>query len=140
MKNMNVVRSVFLMGIALTFGLISIRYPMGQFSRPGPGLFPLVVSSLLLAIGLILLIRAFLVDAVALNYNVKNISIVLAAMLGFALISKVANMTLGILFLVFCSSRASSEYSFKRNLQISVVLLAIAMAFKFLLSLNLPLL
>ena len=29
------------MAISLAFGLTSLRYPIGEFSRAGPGLFPL---------------------------------------------------------------------------------------------------
>ena len=41
------------MGIALLFGLNSFRYQLGDLSRAGPGLFPLIVSSILFLIGAI---------------------------------------------------------------------------------------
>jgi hypothetical protein len=47
MNARNLVRRLFLMAISLAFGLASLRYPMVQFIRAGPGLFPFLVSSLL---------------------------------------------------------------------------------------------
>ena len=53
MNNRNLVRGLFLLTISLAFGLAAVRYPLGDISRPGPGFFPLTVSSLLFLIGLI---------------------------------------------------------------------------------------
>ena len=44
MNDRNLVRGLFLMAISLTFGLASLRYQTGDFSRAGPGLFPLMVA------------------------------------------------------------------------------------------------
>ena len=44
MINRNLVRGIFLMGLALVFGLPAIGYSLGTFSRAGPGLFPFMVS------------------------------------------------------------------------------------------------
>ena len=128
------------MAIALLFGLTSMHYKVGQLSRTGPGLFPLIVSSMLFIIGLLMLVRARFVDAEPLNYNVKNILLILGGLCGFALLSQYANMVAGILFLVFCSGFAASSRSTVRNLKISAGLLAIALLFKTLLGLDLPLL
>ena len=58
MNDRNLVRGLFLIAIALAFGLQSLRYPIGSFSHAGAGLFPLMVSSLLLLIGLITAVRS----------------------------------------------------------------------------------
>jgi len=127
------------MAISLAFGLASLRYPMGQFSRAGPGLFPLLVSSLLFLIGLITVVRSRFVERVHLNFNMKNIALILASLCGFAVLSEHLNMIAGILFMVFCASFAGTSYSVVRNLKISAGLIAIAFAFQKLLGLNLPL-
>lgn len=49
------------------------------------------------------------------------------------------NMIAGIVFLVFCSGFAGTSYSWKRNLKIAAVLVAIAFAFQKLLGVSLPL-
>ena len=127
------------MAFSLVFGLWSRNYQFGQFSRAGPGLFPLLVSCLLFLIGLITVVRAHFIKRVHLEFNVKNIAVVLASLCGFALISEHLNMIAGIVFLVFCSTYAGTSYSVVRNLKISAGLIAIAFALQKLLGLNLPL-
>jgi hypothetical protein len=140
MNNRNFVRGLFLMAIALLFGLVALgNYSIGIFSRSGPGMFPLMVSSILFLIGVLSVVRSHFVEAVPLSYNVKNIAIILLSLVGFALLSEHLNMILGILFLVFCSTFAGTSYSVLRNVKISLGLIAIAFGFKNLLGLSLPL-
>lgn len=139
MKNLNLVRGLCLMALALIFGLASLNYRVGEFSRAGPGLFPLTVSCLVFLIGLLTVVRSRFVKPVPLNYNMKNIAIVLLGLCGFAVLSEHLNMIAGIVFLVFCSSFAGSSYSIVRNLKISAGLIVIAFAFRNLLGLQLPL-
>jgi hypothetical protein len=139
MKNLNFARGLFLMAIALTFGIWSLNYKIGEFSRSGPGLFPLMVSCLLFLIGLINVVRSRFLEAVPVNYNVKNIAVILLGLCGFAVLSEHLDMIVGIVFLVFCSSFAGASYSVARNVKISVGLIAIALIFQYALGLNLPL-
>jgi len=139
MNDRNLVRGLFLMAISLAFGLQALRYPIGQFSRAGAGLFPLMVSSLLFLIALITVVRSRFDERVHLNFNVKNIALILASLCGFAVVSQHLNMIAGIVFMVFCSSFAGTSYSVMRNLKVSAGLIAVAFAFQKLLGLNLPL-
>jgi Tripartite tricarboxylate transporter TctB family len=140
MNDRNLVRGLFLTVIALAFGLQALRYPIGNFGRPGPGMFPLMVSSLLLVIGLSTVLRSRFVEREGVEFNKKNIAIILASLCGFALISEHLNMIAGITFMVFCASFAgTATYSVVRNLKISAGLIAVALAFLKLLGFNLPL-
>ena len=139
MNNRNLIRGLFLVAFSLVFGLGSRNYPFGEFSRAGPGLFPLLVSCLLFLIGVITVVRSRFVEPVHLEFNFKNITLVLASLCGFALISKHLNMSAGIVFMVFCATFAGTSYSVVRNIKISAVLIAIAFALQKLLGLNLPL-
>ncbi|WP_338067634.1 MULTISPECIES: tripartite tricarboxylate transporter TctB family protein [Variovorax] len=139
MRNRNLVRGLFLMAIALAFGLTALRYPIGDLSRAGPGLFPALVSGMLLVIGVATVIRAFFVAQVPLVFNFKNIGLILASLCGFALISQYVNMIAGIVFMVFCSSFAGSSPSWVRSIKISAGLIVMALALQKLLGLNLPL-
>jgi Tripartite tricarboxylate transporter TctB family len=140
MNDRNLVRGLFLMAIALVFGLTSLRYPTGQFSRAGPGLFPLSVSGLLFLIGLFTVVRSRFVGRVPLDFKMKNIAIILGSLCGFAVISEHINMIVGMVFMVFCASFAgTASYSVMRNLKISAGLIAVALAFQKLLGFNLPL-
>lgn len=139
MNDRNLVRGLFLVAISLAFGLGSLRYPIGQFSRAGPGLFPLLMSCLLFLIGLISVVRSRFVERAGLSFNMKNIALILLSLCGFAAISAHLNMIVGIVFMVFCASFAGTSYSVVRNLKISAGLIAVAFAFQKLLGLNLPL-
>lgn len=139
MNNRNLAKGLFLVAISLAFGLGSLRYPMGTFARAGPGLFPLMVSSLLFLVGVAVVVRALLTERVPIAFNPKNIALVLVSLIGFALISEHVNMIAGIVFMVFCASLAAMPYSIMRNLKIAAVLIAIALAFQKFLGLQLPL-
>jgi hypothetical protein len=139
MNDRNLVRGVFLVAVSLAFGLGAFRYPIGHFERAGPGLFPLMVSGLLFLIGVATVIRSRFVERVHLDFNVKNIAIILGSLCGFALISEFVNMIAGIIFMVFFASLAASSRSVMRNIQISIGLILVALAFQKLLGFNLPL-
>lgn len=140
MNDRNLARGLFLCAIALSFGLPAMRYGIGTLSHAGPGLFPLMVSSLLLLIGVLTVVRSRYVERLPLQVNPRNISLLLGALCAFALVSHLLNMTLGIVAMVFIAAFAGSSYSVVRNLKICAGLLAIAFAFQKLLGLNLPLL
>ena len=139
MNDRNLVRGLFLAAVSLAFGLGALRYPIGDFSHAGPGLFPLLVSCLLFVIAVITIVRSRFVEPVPLNFNLKNIALILLGLCGFALISRLLDMMAGIVFMVFVASFAGTSYSWKRNLKVSAGLIAVAFAFQKLLGLNLPL-
>jgi hypothetical protein len=140
MNDRNLVRGLFLMAISLAFGLQAMRYPIGDFGRAGPGLFPLMVSGLLLLVGLATAVRSRFVPHERLEINVKNIGIILGSLCAFALVSEYVNMIAGIVVMVFCASFAgTASYSVMRNLKIAAGLVAVALAFQKLLGFNLPL-
>jgi hypothetical protein len=141
MNDRQLARGVFLAAFALVFGLNSFRYTIGHFAHAGPGLFPLMVSALLLLVAVITIARSRFVERVPLQLNVKGIGLVLASLCGFALVSHFVNMAAGIAFMVFTASLAASgPYAPLRNLKIAAGLIAVAFAFQKLLGLNLPLL
>lgn len=138
-KNRNFVRGLFLMAIALLFGLVSLNYKLGELARSGAGMFPFMVSCFLFVIGVLSVIRSHFIEPVPLSYNFKNIALILLGLVGFALISEYINMILGIIFLVFITTFAGTSYSVARNVKITIGLVIIAFAFKNFLGLNLPL-
>jgi len=105
MSDRNLLKGIFLIAIALSFGVGALRYSMGDFSQAGPGLFPLLVSSVLLLLGLATVIRSLVTEPVAIYFNTKNIGVILASLVGFALLSEYGNMILGSCF--WCSARRS---------------------------------
>ena len=140
MNDRNLIRGLFLSAIALAFGVTAyFNYPIGEFGRAGPGLFPLLISFLLLMVGVATLVRSRFTKAEPLDGRYKNICVILGSLCGFALASHYINMTTGIVVLVFVASIAASSYSITRNVKICLGLLAIAFAFNKFLGVNLPL-
>ena len=135
----NTAQGLFLILISLFFGLQSLRYSMGQIESAGPGMFPLVVSILLLVVGVATVIRARFARRAPLHINLKNIAIILGSLVIFTAVSQFVNMICGIVVMVFCASVAAPKYSVIRNAQIAVALVAIALVFQKLLGLELPL-
>jgi hypothetical protein len=139
MNDRNLAKGLFLIAISLAFGLQSLHYSVGGLERAGPGLFPLLVSSLLFLLGVTAVVRSFFIERVRTDFSVKNIAIILASLCGFALFSEYLNMIAGIVFLVFCATLAGTSYSVVRNLKIAGGLIAVALAFQKALGLQLPL-
>jgi len=140
MKDQQLMRGLVLVAIALGFGIPASTYQVGTFSRAGPGLFPLLISGIVGLIGLVMLIRSRLEKKpVPLTFKLKNILIVLAALVGFVLIAEHFKVAAAVVYLVFVASLAGSDYSVSRNLKICVVLLAFAYAFHAFLGLSLSL-
>jgi len=94
---------------------------------------------LLLLLGIVTIVRSFLVEREPIEFNVRNIGIIVVSLVGFSLISQYVNMIAGIVFMVFCASLAASSYSLVRNIKIAVGLIAVAFAFQKGLGLQLPL-
>lgn len=139
MVNQNLARGGFLAAVALAFGGTALTYPVGDLPRAGPGLFPLIVSGLLLVLAILTIVQARLIAAVPLQFNARNIALIMASLCAFVVLSKFVNMLLGIVLMVFIAGLAAATYSWKRNIQIAIGLILVAFAFQKLLGLNLRL-
>jgi len=140
MIDRNLARGLFLTAIALVFGLGALRYPIGDLSRAGAGLFPLMMSGLLLLIAVATIVRSRFVASARFEFHKANIALLLGSLCAFALVSRLLNMTAGIVAMVFISAFAgSARYSIARNLKVSVGLFLVALAFQKLLGLSLNL-
>jgi len=139
MIDRNLARGLFLMAISLAFGLTALKYPIGDFGRAGPGLFPAIVSSMLFLIGVATVIRSRFVDKVALTLNPKNIGLILGSLIAFAVVTLFVNMIAAIVVMVFISTFAGTNYSWFRNVKISIGLVIMAFVFAKGLGMNLPL-
>lgn len=139
MKDQNVLRGLTLMVVALAFGLSSLQYNLGNFTRPGPGLFPLLISGAVGFLGAVVALRSRLLEPQAMDFDLRNIALVTLSLCGMAVLSRHVSMIVGIVFLVFCATAAARPYSVVRNLKVSAGLVAVAFAFDRFLGLHLPL-
>src|ERR1700746_1670848 len=108
MNDRNLWRGLVLSAVAVAFGAAAARYPLGDLTHVGPGLFPLMVSGLLLLVGVTMMARFLFVEKQAIDFSLRNIAIILTSLCGFAFVSQVVNMIAGIVFLVFFSGIAAS--------------------------------
>ena len=127
------------MAISLAFGLTALKYPIGDFGRAGPGLFPAVVSFMLFLIGVATVVRSRYVEKSRLELKPRNISIILGSLCAFAVVTLFVNMIAAIVAMVFIATLAGKNYSWKRNVKISIGLVAMAFVFAKFLGMNLPL-
>jgi len=139
MTNRNVVRAAFVIAVALSFSIGSLRYSIGTFAHAGPGLFPLVISTIVLLLGVISLIQSRYEDPVQMTFALRGFAIILTSFCGFAAVSYFIGMAAGIVFMVFCASLAGSSFSWSRSLKIAAALLVVALLMNKVLNLDLPL-
>ena len=121
---------------ALWFGA---EYQMGTAGRMGPGYFPKVLASILVALGAISLVRSFLtngepVTAVA----VKPLVLILAACALFSFL--LPTMGLGVALLVLCvvSAAASDQFRFDPKVAVGLLALIVVCALVFVKGLGVP--
>jgi Tripartite tricarboxylate transporter TctB family len=139
MINQNIARGLLLAAVALFFLLRAPSYSIGSLSRPGPGLFPLIVAGLLLCVSLAIVVRSRFIEFVSLDFRVRNIALVTASLVCFALVSQYVNMLAGIAVMVTMASLASDDFSIPRTAAITIVLCLVAFVMKKGLGVQLPL-
>jgi hypothetical protein len=137
MPSQSTAQGLLLGAIGLFFGLNALRYPIGTLSRFGPGLFPLVVSGALLVLACAMMVRSRLVISPRLQFTVRHISIIMAALAGFVVITALLDMAAGIVVLVFTATLAGTPYHWQRNTLVAAGLIVIGLAFEYLLGLRL---
>jgi hypothetical protein len=139
MVNQNAARGLLLAAVALLFLFQAPRYTIGSLSEPGPGLFPVIVACILLVIGIAIVVRSHFSEAVALDFRFRNIALIVASLVGFALVSDYVNMLVGIAVMVTMASLASDDFSIPRTAAIIVALCLVAVAMQKGLGVQLPL-
>jgi hypothetical protein len=139
MINSNTARGVLLAAVALFFLVQAPGYSIGSLVKPGPGLFPLMVAGLLLVVSLVMLARSRFIETVPLDFRIRNIALVAASLICFALVSEYVNMLAGICVMVTMASLASDDFSIPRTATIAVALCLVAFVMKKGLGVQLPL-
>lgn len=97
------------------FGLAAIiiggDYPMGTATKMGAAYFPTVLGGLLVFIGVVAIVRAFLVNGEAIGkFALKGGILVIGATLLFGMLLRGAGLIIALLALVLISAYASREF------------------------------
>jgi hypothetical protein len=128
MINQNTGRGLLLAAVALLFLVQAPHYNIGNLTRPGPGLFPIIVAGLLLFIAVVMVLRSQFIEAVPLDARVRNIALIAGSLISFALVSEFVNMLAGIAVMTSIACFASEDFSIPRTGVIIVALCLIAVA------------
>lgn len=93
------------------FLVISREYPMGSTLKMGPAYFPTVLSSLLIIIGMISLVRSFIQQGTPVgSFTFRGLLLVIAATIIFGLIVRGAGLIVALPALVIISAFASIRF------------------------------
>lgn len=122
--------------------IIGRDYQMGSAGRMGPAYFPSVLGGLLALIGAIGVIRSFLRPGEAIGkFYIKEIVLVLVAVLLFGLLMRGAGLVPAVLVLVLMSAYASPKFTWGPSLLLAIGLAVFAVVvFVKLLGLPMPIL
>ena len=131
-----------LVGFGLAALLIARNYRMGTAFRMGSGYFPVLLSSLLIVIGIIIAALAFKSDEVKLpKIACRQLIMVSAAVALFGLIIKGAGLLLATFAMVIVTRLARPGYSWIETLVLSAAISVLCAAiFYFGLRIQMPLL
>ncbi len=128
----------------IVFGLLAIviarDYPLGTAARMGPGYFPRGLGILLIALGVILALRAMRISGGKIYFgSPKPLLIVLGSVILFALTAPKLGLVVATILLILTSSTADKEYRWKESVIASVILAVFTIAaFSWGLKLQLP--
>jgi putative tricarboxylic transport membrane protein len=95
------------------------RYSLGTAARMGPGYYPLLASSGLVLLGLVLVVRSFLTTAEEIAaINLRPLLLILAGTLAFGLLIDRAGLIVAGLVLVFAARLADRDF---RPLEVTIL-------------------
>jgi uncharacterized membrane protein len=108
------------------FSLGALNYKLGDPSRMGPGWFPFAIGLLLVVVGALTALAG--VRATAAEEKVQRLELaplawVISAVVLFGLLLQPMGLVVALTALVFVSSRASHEFTWKGTLASAVVLI-----------------
>ena len=115
--------------IYIAFGtaalIIARDYGMGTALKMGPAYFPAILSSLLILIGTISLVRSFIKPGSPFgNFAFKGLLMVIAATVVFGLTVRGAGLIIALPLLVIISSYASRQFNWRYSLALAAGLTA----------------
>ncbi|WP_117195604.1 tripartite tricarboxylate transporter TctB family protein [Rhizobium terrae] len=123
----------------VTAGAIAMHYPLGTSGRMGPGYFPIIISTLLAGVGIILLLR-FRYDTSEPIRSLpwKQLILVPGAIVLFGLLAEQLGLVLDVLLLTIGCAAASHKFQLTWKALAGAVLFSVFCAFVFVELLGLP--
>ena len=101
--------------------LIAREYNMGTAFKMGPAFFPTVLSMLLVGVGAISIIRAFILPGTPIGaISIKGLLLVTISVVVFGLVVRGAGLAIALPLLLFISAAASVKFRWQTTLMIAV--------------------
>jgi putative tricarboxylic transport membrane protein len=101
--------------------LIARDYTMGTAFKMGPAYFPTVLSTLLIVVGSISVIRAFMLPGTPIGaISFKGLALVTASIVVFGLVVRGAGLAIALPLLLFISAAGSVKFRWQTMLMIAV--------------------
>lgn len=101
--------------------LIAREYNMGTAFKMGPAFFPTVLSMLLVGVGAISIIRAFILPGTPIGaISIKGLLLVTISVVVFGLVARGAGLAIALPLLLFISAAASVKFRWQTTLVIAV--------------------
>ena len=95
-------------------------YGMGSAVKMGPAYFPTILSGILIAIGVVSIVRSFLKPGTPLGtFAGKGLVLVIAATLLFGLTVRGAGMVVALPLMIVVASMASTKFSWGRTIALA---------------------
>jgi len=120
--------------------VIALGYPAGTAGRMGPGYFPRALGAILVALGLVLSLRALRLQGTAIALgSPKPLLVVIGSVIVFGIAAPPLGLVIATILLVVVSSAASDEFRWKEAVISSLILAGFTVgAFAYGLQLQLP--
>jgi hypothetical protein len=120
--------------------VIALNYPLGSAGRMGPGYFPRALGIILIALGLVLSLRALRLQGTPMQFgSFKPLLVILASVIVFGAAAPKGGLIAATILLIIVSSVASDEFRWKEAVISSLFLAAFTWAaFAYGLKLQLP--
>jgi putative tricarboxylic transport membrane protein len=127
--------------IGAAFILLASQYRLGTMHRMGPAMFPILLGALLAALGLIIALRAFVVDGEPVpRLYARPIGVSLLAIVLFGLALQWLGLIAAVAVLVLVGAYAARDVRHLENVALAAVMVVFSVAvFVWLLGLPLPL-
>ncbi len=101
--------------------LIAREYTMGTAFKMGPAYFPTVLSILLIVVGSISVLRAFILPGTPIGaISLKGLALVTASIVVFGLVVRGAGLAIALPLLLFISAAGSVKFRWQTMLMIAV--------------------
>lgn len=120
--------------------VLGAGYPVGTAARMGPGYFPRGLGMILIALGLVLVVKSLRTQGARISIpTLKPMLVVLGSVVLFGVTVVPLGLVLSTILLIVVSSAASHEFRWKESLIASVLLAVfVVAAFGYGLKLQLP--